>query len=66
MGLKNNQIVLFPFWFLVAIGLNIIGRALSAVSPKNLIFTGAADYLNVAVLGLMLAQIFGYRPFSYF
>jgi hypothetical protein len=66
VGLKNNQLVLFPFWFLVAIGLDLIGRALTAVSPKNLIFTGAANYLNVAVLGLMLTQIFGYRPFSYF
>jgi len=66
VGLKNNQLVLFPFWFLVAIALHILGKALNAVSPKNIVFTGASNYLNVAVLGLMLAQIFGYRPFKYF
>jgi len=66
VGLKNNQLVLFPFWFLIAIVLHLIGRALTAVTPKNVMFSGASNYLYTAVLGLMLAQIFGYKPFSYF
>lgn len=66
MGLKNNQIVLFPFWFLVTIGLEIIGRALTAVASHKVVFTSAAYYLNLATVGLMLGQVFGYQPFKYF
>jgi hypothetical protein len=58
--------VLFPFWFLVTIGLQIVGRVLAAVGPKKLVFSSAATYLNIITLGLMLGQIFGYKPFSYF
>ena len=65
MGLKNKQIVLFPFWFLLTIGLEIIGKALTAAVARKVDFTSAAYYLNIFTVALMLAQIFGYQPFKY-
>jgi hypothetical protein len=62
VGLKNKHIVLFPFWFLVTIALRILGRSLTALANQKLIFTRAAFYLYSALIAMMLAHIFGYRP----
>lgn len=55
---------LFPFWALVAMALHVLGKALGAVSPKNLKFHAPSRYLRIAAVGFMLAQIYGYRPFT--
>jgi len=63
-GLKNNQLILLPFWFLVTICLHVLGKGLTAVAPRKLNFSSAAFYLKTVTIGVMLAQSFGYAPFK--
>ena len=56
---------LFPFWFLVTICLEVIGRALTSLSGNKIVFTKAAFYLYFMMIVMMLAQILGYQPFKY-
>ena len=64
VGLKNKQIVLFPYWFLLTIALEVIGRALTKLSGDRIIFTRAAFYLYSSMIIMMLSQIMGYQPFK--
>ena len=65
MGLKNKQIVLFPYWFLVTIILEVVGRALTAIASRKIIFTRAAFLLYSALIVVMLGQIAGYKPLKF-
>ena len=62
--MKVNKVSLFPFWALVAMLLHVIGLALAAAIPRPLNFGALSRYLRIATIGIMLAQIYGYRPFK--
>ena len=58
------KVSLFPFWVLVAMFLHVAGLALAAVAPRPLKFGALSRYLRIATIGIMLAQIYGYKPFK--
>jgi hypothetical protein len=55
--------VLFPFWFLATIALDLLARTASPFL-KNVNLNNAALYLKIVGGGLMLAQLAGYKPFT--
>ena len=63
-GLKKQKLLLFPFWFLITIVLDTLGKAVSAVQAK-VNGSGAGFYLRVISYCLMLGQLAGYKPFSF-
>lgn len=55
--------MLFPFWYLVTLALDLLGKVANSFQTKvNL--SSAALYLKLVGVGLMLAQIAGYKPFT--
>jgi hypothetical protein len=63
-GLKKQKVLLFPFWYLVTIGLDLLGKVASSFQ-KTVSLSSAGLYLKIVGVGLILAQIAGYRPFTY-
>ena len=59
-----SKVELFPFWMLVGLLLHVVGKIVSAMIPKPLELAVASRYLRIATIGLMIAQIYGYRPFT--
>lgn len=62
-GLKRQKVLLFPFWYLVTIGLDLLGQVASSFQ-KTVSLSSASLYLKIVGVALMLAQIAGYKPFA--